>query len=262
MGVEDGRPDCVVTYQFWWDLFASVLLVQVWTTGLSPQAATGGYLLNIRPSRRTLLGELVDNCAGLQEPMAETSALPDRAAENQTSLSAPISFRKASSDVDRVLEVMQRQLQLLKQEHGAIQQSIVTVKRTIAGLACIFGQSVISEELRGALSARTMRPNGSGPGLTRTCAQLLAESPEPLTAAELLALIQQKYPSLLTHNKDPKASLTTVLGRLSKYGDVQGVLNEGGARAWQSTIQLGDAKKRDDRDSQQRPLGEELGRKR
>jgi hypothetical protein len=221
---------------FWWCLFVSVLPVQVWSTGLSPQAATDGYLLNIRPSRGTLAGELVDNFAGLQEPMAQTSAQLDRAAETQMSLSAPISLRKASSDVDRVLEVMQRQLQVLKQEDAAIRQRIVTVRRTIAGLGDIFGQSVISEELRETLFARARRPRGSGPGLTRTCSQLLAESSQPLTTAELLTVMQQKYPSLLAHNKNPNASLTTVLGRLSKYGAVRGVQNEGGARAWRSTI--------------------------
>ena len=173
--------------------------------------------------------------------MAHESFVADRVAEEDTSIisttSAGNSFQNtARADLNAILEVMQKQLQSLQQDRTTIQKRILVVRQTIHGLASVFGQSAISKTPTNAIRSRTSKDRG--PGLTRTCSQLVLESSRALTVAELLALMQQKYPSLFEHNNNPKASLTTVLARLSQYGTVEAVFNEKGARAWRSTIQL------------------------
>jgi hypothetical protein len=177
--------------------------------------------------------------------MAHGSVVADRVAEEYTSVisttSACNSFQNTTrADLNAILEVMRKQLQSLQQDRTSIQKRIVVVRQTIHGLASVFGQNAIGKIPTNAIGARTR--NGRGPGLTRTCSQLVRESSRALTVAELLELVQQKHPSLFEHNNNPQASLTTVLARLSQYGTVEAVFNEKGARAWQSTIQLNETR--------------------
>ena len=166
--------------------------------------------------------------------MSQASILLDRAVEAYTSAvittAAPISSQKTDScDLHAILEVMKKQLLSLKQERTVIQKRIAMIRQTIDGLVTVFGRNVMLTD-----SAR----KSCRSGLTGTCSQLLTESSRALTVAELLTVMQEKHPTLLAHNSNPKASLTTVLTRLSKYGTVQRISNEKGAIAWRSTIQL------------------------
>lgn len=147
--------------------------------------------------------------------------------------------KNTSGDWNAVLEEMKKQLISLEQERAVIQRRIVVVKQTIQGLVTVFGRSVICDDLRDLI--RDSKRSRCEQGLTRTCAQLLAESSRALTVAELVTIIRDRYPSLFAYNNCPTSSLSTVLGRLSRYGTVQPVLNERGARAWRSAPQLATA---------------------
>jgi hypothetical protein len=167
--------------------------------------------------------------------MARGSVLSDRVVEPSGSLSAapppPTSSQKIPpSDLNAILEEMQKQLKTLKQEHSAIHKRVVMVRQTIDGLVSVFGQNSIGEDLRAALKSGMPKP--SGPGLSRICCVVLAQSSRGLTVAELLVAMQQKHPALLADNKNPKASLTTVLNRLLSCGAVQGMSDERGAKVW------------------------------
>jgi hypothetical protein len=148
-----------------------------------------------------------------------------------STLPAPASTLKiASGDLNVILGKMQKQLISLKERHSAIQKRIVVVRQIIDGLVSVFGQSSIGEGLPDVPNARTTKP--SGYRLTRICSLVRAQSSRPLTVAELMMAMQQKHPDIFTHNRSPRASVTTVLNRLSTYGAVQGAINEKGAKIW------------------------------
>ena len=93
----------------------------------------------------------------------------------------------------------------------------------------MFGESILDEELRGQLLPK---PDDGSPGLTDVCREILLKEGRALTASKIYRLIQERFPSLLAQHKVPVSSVTTVLNRLVKYGEVKSVL-VGKRRAWQ-----------------------------
>jgi hypothetical protein len=131
--------------------------------------------------------------------------------------------------VQEVIRQAHEELRQLMQQRAEIMKRIGTVKQTIAGLANMFGDSVLSEEL---LELVDRKNNGRQPGFTKACRMILMEAGRPLSAREICDHFQQKMPSLLERHKDPMASVTTVLNRLVDYGEAQAVLTDAGRRAW------------------------------
>jgi hypothetical protein len=113
---------------------------------------------------------------------------------------------------------------------------IGTVKQTIAGLAKLFGDSVLTEEL---LELVDRKSNGRQRGFTKACRMILMESGPALTARDVCDQIQDKIPSMLARHKDPMASVTTILNRLVDYGEAQPVFLSNGRRAWQWITESG-----------------------
>jgi len=181
-------------------------------------------------------------CTSVARALDWCSVLPDCVVKGHTSTMStagePIFKKNTSGDLSAVLEAMKKQFMTLEQERAVIRTRIVVVRQTLKGLVTVFGRRAIGSDLRYVV--RDSRRSGCKPGLTSTCAQLLVESSRTLTVAELLTIMQDKYPSLFSHNNNPKASLATVLGRLSTYGTVQPVL-KAGARAWRAAPQLATA---------------------
>ena len=135
-------------------------------------------------------------------------------------------------DVGHVQEVIRQaheELRQLMQQRAEVMKRIGTVKQTIAGLANLFGDSVLSEEL---LELVDRKSNGRQPGFTKACRMILMESGTALSARDICEHFQQKMPSMLARHKDPMASVTTVLNRLVDYGEAQAVLTSTGRRAW------------------------------
>jgi hypothetical protein len=135
-------------------------------------------------------------------------------------------------DVEHVQEVVRQahaELRQLLQQRAEVMKRIGTVKQTIAGLANLFGDAVLNDELLELVDRKT---NGRQPGFTKACRMILMEASQPMSARDICDYFQQKMPALLARHKDPMASVTTVLNRLVDYGEAQAVHINNGRRAW------------------------------
>jgi hypothetical protein len=134
-------------------------------------------------------------------------------------------------DIGHVEEVIRQahgELHQLMQQRAEIMKRIGTVKQTISGLANLFGDGLLSEEL---LELVDRKSSGRQPGFTKACRMILMEAGHAMNARDICEYFQQKMPALLARHKDPMASVTTVLNRLVDYGEAQAVLSNG-RRAW------------------------------
>jgi len=134
----------------------------------------------------------------------------------------------SGAPVDRVLEDMHREFHALLQQRAAILRRIGTIKQIISGLSNLFGQ-VADGELSGVVDQRSSNRQR---GFTQTCRLVLMESKRPLMSQEVCQAIERRNPALLIHHRDPLASVSTVLNRLSRYGEARVIVNERGRRAW------------------------------
>src|ERR1700758_1757171 len=140
-------------------------------------------------------------------------------------------------DVGHVQEVIRQahgELHQLLQQRAEIMKRIGTVKQTISGLANLFGDGLLSEELMELVDRRS---SGRQPGFTKACRMILMEAGHAMNARDICEYFQQKIPALLARHKDPMASVTTVLNRLVDYGEAQAVLSNG-RRAWRWVAEL------------------------
>lgn len=132
--------------------------------------------------------------------------------------------------VQEVLKSAHEELRLLLKQRAEIMKRIGTVKQTIVGLANMFGEDVLNEELLDLIDRKT---SGRQPGFTKACRMVLMEAQKPLGAREVCERIQEKVPPILMRHKDPLASVTTVLNRLVEYGEARTLVRENGRRAWE-----------------------------
>lgn len=135
----------------------------------------------------------------------------------------------ANGHVEEVVRQAHQELRLLLQQRAEVMRRIGTVKQTIAGLANLFGDRVLTEEL---LELIDRKSNGRQPGFTKACRMVLMEAGRPMSARDVCDQIQAKMPPMLTRHKDPMASVTTVLNRLVDYGEAHAVVLSNGRRAW------------------------------
>ena len=132
--------------------------------------------------------------------------------------------------VQEVMRAAHEELKQLLRQRADVMKRIGTVKQTIVGLANLFGDDVLSEEL---LELVDRKSSCRQPGFTKACRMVLMEADRPLGAREVCEHIQQRVPPVLLRHKDPLASVTTVLNRLVEYGEARTVIRENGRRAWQ-----------------------------
>ena len=134
-------------------------------------------------------------------------------------------------DVGHVQEVIRQahgELRQLLLQRSEIMKRIGTVKQTISGLANLFGDGVLNEELMELVDRKS---GGRQPGFTKACRMILMQTGRAMNARDICDYFEQKMPALLARHKDPMASVTTVLNRLVEYGEAQAVLSNG-RRAW------------------------------
>jgi hypothetical protein len=134
-------------------------------------------------------------------------------------------------DIGHVQEVIRQahgELRQLMQQRAEIMKRIGTVKQTISGLANLFGDGLLSEELMELVDRKS---SGRQPGFTKACRMILMEAGHPMNARDICDYFHQKMPAMLARHKDPMASVTTVLNRLVEYGEAQAVTSNG-RRAW------------------------------
>ena len=104
------------------------------------------------------------------------------------------------------------------------------IKQTLAGLANIFGDSVLSDQLLTFLDRKSASRQ---PGFTRGCRVVLMDAKKPICARLVCHALQQRFPELLERHKDPIASLTTVLNRLADYNEARCSLDATGHQVWE-----------------------------
>jgi hypothetical protein len=138
--------------------------------------------------------------------------------------------RSQEPHVKEVVKAAQEELRLLVRQRSEIMKRIGTVKQTIVGLANLFGEEILSDEL---LEVVDRKASGRQPGFTRACRMVLMEVGRPLTAREICEHLQNRLPPVLQRHKDPIASVTTVLNRLVEYGEARALFRGDGRRAWQ-----------------------------
>jgi hypothetical protein len=132
--------------------------------------------------------------------------------------------------IEQVVERVHNELDSLLKQRAAITKRIGTIKQTILGLADLFGDDVVSGEL---LELVDPRPSSRQAGFTKTCRIVLMESGHALLTREVCEEIKGRNPALIARQKDPLASVSTVLNRLASYGEVRFLANDRGRRAWQ-----------------------------
>lgn len=135
-----------------------------------------------------------------------------------------------NAHIEEVVRQAYQELRQLLQQRAEVMRRIGTIKQTISGLANLFGDGILSDEL---LELVDRKSSGRQPGFTKTCRIILMEAKSPLSGRDVCDQIQQKSPPMLARHKDPMASVTTVLNRLVAYGEAKAVSLENGRRAWQ-----------------------------
>src|SRR5579864_2604124 len=134
-------------------------------------------------------------------------------------------------DIGHVQEVIRQahgELRQLMLQRAEIMKRIGTVKQTISGLANLFGDGLLGEDLMELIDRKS---SGRQPGFTKACRMILMEAGRAMNARDICDYFQQKMPAMLARHKDPMASVTTVLNRLVEYGEAQAVVSNG-RRAW------------------------------
>jgi hypothetical protein len=117
----------------------------------------------------------------------------------------------ANGHVQEVVRQAHEELRQLLHQRAEVMRRIGTIKQTIAGLANLFGDGVLNDEL---LELVDRKSNGRQPGFTKACRMILMDANRALSARDVCDRIQQRMPPMLERHKDPMASVTTVLNRL------------------------------------------------
>ena len=138
-------------------------------------------------------------------------------------------LHSGDSHVQEVVKAAHEELRQLLRQRAEIMKRIGTLKQTISGLANLFGDDILGEDLLELVDRKT---GGRQPGFTNACRMALLEARRPLAVREVCQQIEQRLPAVLLRHKDPLASVTTVLNRLVEYGEAQSVVRENGRRAW------------------------------
>jgi hypothetical protein len=136
----------------------------------------------------------------------------------------------ADLHVQEVIRSAERELRELMERRAELMKRIGTIKQTLAGLANIFGDSVLNDQLLTFLDRKTASRQ---PGSTRACRVVLMEAAKPLGARFVCQALQKRFPELLDRHKDPIASVTTVLNRLADYSEARCSLDSNGRRVWE-----------------------------
>jgi hypothetical protein len=131
--------------------------------------------------------------------------------------------------VEQVVRQAHEELRQLLQQRAEVMRRIGTIKQTIAGLANLFGDDVLSDDLLELVDRKSC---GRQPGFTKACRMVLMDAKRALTARDVCDCIHQKAAPMLARHKDPMASVTTVLNRLVAYGEATPVVLDNGRRAW------------------------------
>ena len=91
--------------------------------------------------------------------------------------------------VQEVVRQAHEELQQLLQQRSEVMRRIGTIKQTIAGLANLFGDDVLSDEL---LELVDRKSNGRQPGFTKACRSILMDANRALSARDVCDRIHER----------------------------------------------------------------------
>lgn len=132
--------------------------------------------------------------------------------------------------VQAVVRSAEREIRELIRQRADLMKRIGTIKQTLSGLADMFGDCVLNDELLDFLDrSSTVRHSG----FTRACRAVLMKSEVPLSARQVRDQMQKGLPGLIERHKDPLASVTTVLSRLVQYSEARCTVLGPGRRVWE-----------------------------
>jgi hypothetical protein len=137
-----------------------------------------------------------------------------------------------STHLQEVMRAAHSELGELIRRRADIMKRIGNVKQVILGLAHMFGDELLNDDL---LNLVGHKGSGRQVGFTRACRLVLMEAAHPLTAREVCKEIEGRFATVLLNHKDPLASVTTVLKRLVDYKEASSSLGESGKRVWEWT---------------------------
>lgn len=124
-----------------------------------------------------------------------------------------------------VVELALEQLRDLTRQRQEIAQKMTIIKRTINGLAFLYGGEFLPRpENDGSVERRR--------GITSACRAVLSRAEAPLSTREVHSILQGGFPNLFERPGDHYASIVTILNRLVKYGEADTFLRNG-SRFWQ-----------------------------
>jgi hypothetical protein len=133
-------------------------------------------------------------------------------------------------NVRQVVHQAHEELIHLLRQRAELMKRIGTLKQTIAGLANLFGNEVLTQDLL-ELVGEQPKDTNRHPGFTNACRMVLIEAARPMSARDVCDKIREKLPPMLARHRDPVASVTTVMNRLASYGEAETVM-QNGRRAW------------------------------
>jgi len=117
-----------------------------------------------------------------------------------------------NQSLQMVVEHARDQLRQLALQRQEIAQRIAIIKRTINGLALLYGGELQRMPGDGPTAER-------GRGITNACRVVLNRADTCLSAREVYAILQGEFPDLFRQPGNHYASLVTILNRLVKYGE-------------------------------------------
>ena len=136
----------------------------------------------------------------------------------------------SAASVQSVLRHVHDELIQLFEQRNAIMRKICVAKRTIVGLAGLYGDGALDDSLRELVGRRTSRRQ---PGLTNMCRRILMEADRLMSAQDVLDEIVAEDHAVLAGHKNPVGSVTTILNRLVDYGEARRIFSENNRRVWQ-----------------------------
>ncbi|MGH9517354.1 MAG: hypothetical protein ACRD3P_16935 [Terriglobales bacterium] len=121
-----------------------------------------------------------------------------------------------------------KELLALQKQLREVEDDIVAVSQALHGFSLILGEEYFSREL-----LRLIRPKRTNVrGLSSICRSLLLHASHAYSVREVCERINVMDPLLLTHHKNPMASVTSVLRQLARRGEIIR-RTENGKSVWQ-----------------------------
>jgi len=147
-----------------------------------------------------------------------------------------VAVHASEASVQSTMRHLHDELAQLLEQRTAVMRRIAGAKRTIVGLAALFGDNALDDSLRELVGMGTAKRT---PGLTNMCRTVLMEADRGMTVQDVLDGVCAQNPALLAGHKNAVASLNTILNRLVHSGEAQHVLLNHNKRAWQWVVDTG-----------------------